>query len=149
MKLLQTPLVRSASVSTKKPHWVAELWSPEAANVSTEWKKLLPIVIGCKLWGDQWKGKWLLFNKDNMVVVNLWKKGTSAHSDLMSIIRKLFYCSAHNEFTVNVIHIPGIKNLMPDALFRFQFHSLRSVAPEANPHPTRVPQEIWESCLVK
>ena len=54
-----------------------------------------------------------------MAVINLWKKGTSVHGDLMSIICKLFYRSAHNELTVNVIHIPGIKNPISDALSQF------------------------------
>ena len=99
-----------------QPHWVAERWPPEVADLSIEWKELLPILIACELWSTQWKGKQLLFHSDNMAVVNLWKKGTSAHGGLMSIIRKLFYCSAHNELTANVIHIPGIKYPISDAL---------------------------------
>ena len=102
-----------------------------------------------RIMGTQWKEKQLLFHSDNMAVVNLWKKGTSVHGDLMSIIRKLFYCSACNELTDNVIHIPRIKNPISDALSRFHFHKFRSLAPEADPHPTRVPQAIWESCLGK
>ena len=132
-----------------QPHWVAERWPTEVADLSIEWKEPLPILIVCELWGTQWKGKQLLFHSDDMAAVNLWKKGTSAHSDLMSIIRKLFYCSARNELTINVIHIPGIKNPISDALSRFQFHRFRSLAPKADPHPTRVPQAIWESCLEK
>ena len=104
-----------------EPHWVAEWCPPEVLDNSIEWKELFPILISCKLWGHQWKGKWLRFHCDNLSVVNLWRKGTSAQGELMDIIRKFFHSSASKEFMVEVVHIPGVDNSIFDALSRFQF----------------------------
>ena len=86
--------------------------------------------MGCPV-----EGKTLLFHSDNMVVVKLWNKGISAHGDLMSIVRKLFYCSPRNELTVNIIHIPGIKNPISDALSRFQFHRFQNFSTRGRSTP--------------
>ena len=132
-----------------EPHWVAEWWPPEVLDNSIEWKELFPILISCKPWGHQWKGKRLRFHCDNLSVVNLWRKGTSRQGALMDIIRKLFHSSASKEFTVEVIHIPGVDNSISDALSRFQFCRFRTLAPRADQYPTTVTQEIWQSCLSK
>ena len=42
-----------------------------------------------------------------------------------------------NEFTVNVILKPRIKNPLSKALSRFRFQRFRRLAREADPHPTR------------
>ena len=90
--------------------------------------------------------------------MNLWKESTSAQGELMGIIKKLFYSSASQEFTVEVVDnsIPGVDNSISDALSHFQICrfqtlacSFRTLAPRADQYPTTVTQDIWQVCLSK
>ena len=132
-----------------EPHWEAEWWPPEVLGNCIEWKELLPILISCKLWVHQWKGKRLRFHCENLSVMNLWKNGTSLQGELMDIIRKLLYCSARQEFTVEVVHIPGVDNSISDTLSRFQFCRFRTLASRADQYPVAVMQEIWQVLSVE
>ena len=111
--------------------------------------ELYPIVMACVLWGSEWPRKRILFFCDNMSSVNIINKVRSKISLIMSLVRKLTWCSANNNFTLHAKHIPGVKNNIADALSRFQMTKFRQLAPHAqeNPNPCVPPHQlmmIWQ-----
>jgi hypothetical protein len=57
----------------------------------------------------------------------------------MTLLRKLFFVAARNNFTVTIRHIPGIRNSIADAISRMQFQRFFSLAPQASKDPTPIP----------
>ena len=124
-------------------HWISQRWPPGYETFSIQWKELFPIYVTCFIWQRQFSGKRLLFHCDNNAVVNIWSADSSRSPEIMSIIRKLFYIAAKNEFTVNVQHIPGTSNLLADSLSRLQVQKFLQLAPVADKQPTPVPRQVW------
>ena len=75
----------------------------------------------------------------NQTVVNVWEKGTCKSPKIMALVRMLYFCATHNNFNVCVQHIPGVRNNITDALFHFQHHRFRRIAPNANRYPDIIP----------
>ncbi len=124
-------------------HWISQSWPPGYETFSIQWKELFPIYVACVIWQQKFSGKRLLFHCDNEAVVNIWAADTSRSPEIMSLIRKLFYIAAKNEFTVNVQHIPGTSNLLADSLSRLQVRKFLQIAPVADEQPTPVPRQVW------
>ena len=85
---------------------------------SIQFKELFLIYLytACYLWGHPFSQKRLLFHCDKLTVTNIWHSGTSKCPEIMSLVRKLFFIAAKDNFTVNVKHIPGIDNTIADTL---------------------------------
>ena len=124
-------------------HWISQRWPPGYETYSIQWKELFPIYVTCVIWQRQFSGKRLLFHCDNKAVVNIWSADSTRSPVIMSLIRKLFYIAAKNEFTVNVQHIPGTSNLLADSLSRLQVQKFLQLAPAADRQPTPVPCQVW------
>jgi hypothetical protein len=73
--------------------------------------------------------KRIVFHCDNESTVHIINKGRSKVQDIMKLMRKLTWLSATNNFTFSSKHIPGVKNVISDALSRFDFQTFRKVAP--------------------
>ena len=123
--------------------WVAQKWPEKFAQNSIQWKELFPIYLACYIWGKQFHEKRLLFHCDNMAITNIWATGMSKCTKIMSLVRKIFFIAAENNFTVNIKHIPGIDNSVADSLSRFQMPRFRQLAPMAAPLETVIPPEAW------
>ncbi len=80
--------------------WFSQPWPPHLAAKPIEWKELYAIVIACEVWGSRWSGKRILFHCDNLAIVRIWESGLSRCSDLMYLVRALFFVAAHNNFNV-------------------------------------------------
>ena len=64
----------------------------------------------------------------------------------MSLVRALFFTAAQHNFTTILQHTEGVSvsNGVADALFWFQFHRSRELAPGADETPTPIPApEMW------
>jgi hypothetical protein len=75
-------------------------------------------------------------------------KGRSKVTDIMKLMRKLTWFAAKNNFTIYSEHIPGVPNVISDALSRFDFQTFRAAAPTAEVKGTHCPhysQVMWSS----
>lgn len=122
--------------------WFSQPWPPHLASKPIEWKELYAIVIACEVWGGHWSGRCILFHCDNHAIVQVWESGLSHSSDLMYLVRALFFVAAHNNFNVLICHIRGIDNCIADSLSRLQLTRFRSLAPLADPAPTPIPAKL-------
>ena len=57
----------------------------------------------------------------------------------LHVLRELFYVAARNNFTVQLVHVPGKHNSLADALSRDMLSRFFTLAPQADPLPTAVP----------
>ena len=117
--------------------WFSHQWPEHLQHHSIEWKELYAIVMACEAWGSHWSRTHILFHCDNKAVVQIWDTGLSRSSQLMSLVRSLFFIAAkHN--TVMIRHIPGLDNSIADALSRLQlsqFRNRRQIQPLPPPLP--------------
>ena len=119
--------------------WISDRWSTAQSEMSIAWKELYAVAIATNTWGTLWQRRKIVIHCDNQTVVSVWEKGTCKSSEIMALVRMLYFCAAHNNFNVCVQHIPGVRNDIADALSRFQHHRFRRIAPNANPQPDIIP----------
>ena len=53
-----------------------------------------------------------------MSIVHAWTGKRSEQPRIMALLRHLFLVAANNDFTVSLKHVPGIKNIIADAISR-------------------------------
>ncbi|XP_070570100.1 uncharacterized protein [Ptychodera flava] len=124
-----------------KGHWISAPWPNQITenNYSIAWMELLPILLSCLIWGHLWATQRVLFHCDNMSVVQIWKKGSSACPRIMNLIRRIFFTAASRNFHVMIVHIEGVNNDIADCLSRQQIPKFRKLVPSADSQATNPP----------
>ena len=80
------------------------------------------------VWGPQWSFHRVLFQCDNEAVVAVINSGTSHDDDVMHLLHCLFNVAKQFNFVIRAVHIPGVQNVLADALSHFKlqvFHQAR------------------------
>lgn len=113
--------------------------------------ELVPVVLALWMWVKQLKNKRLIFHIDNMALVSILNKSTSKDKSIMKLIRPFVLIAMLNTILFKAIYIESSRNDIADALSRFQMNRFRSLAPEADSLPSKIPEEFWEilnqSCM--
>jgi len=82
-------------------HWIQAHWLPDQIGKDIAWKELFAIVSVVNTWGHHWPRKKLLVHCDNQAVVDIWKKGTTDHPQIMALVHMLYFCAArHNIYVI-------------------------------------------------
>ncbi|KAK6181761.1 hypothetical protein SNE40_009550 [Patella caerulea] len=116
--------------------------------VSMTFRELYPIVVASVIWGNRWKGLKILFNCDNMAVVNILNKGRSSDPASSKLMRTLAFTAAQNSFMIYSRFVPGNSNVIADALSRFQLQRFHRAAPQAQEQSVVVPHMssiVWQN----
>ena len=108
--------------------------------------ELFPIVVAVEIWDECLRNKKIKFFCDNLAVVHILNSMTSKSEIVMRLVRYLTLLCLKYNIVVKSEHIEGAKNLIYDALSRFQFTKFRLLAPEANASPCKVPNHLWQVC---
>lgn len=124
--------------------WFQYRWSRAFREEEIAQQELLPIVLACMVWGRQWCGQAVLCHCDNIAVVQVVNSGYSTDSQLMRLIRCLFFICAHWQISVRAAHIPGEVNVVADAISRDNIPLLFRKVPDASPEPTPLPAALLE-----
>ena len=126
--------------------WLRGDWQPTQClpHRSIQWQELFAIFAAATTWAPRLCGKRLRFFCDNEAIVNAWQRKSAKHPQLADLLRRLFLCAAKHNFTLALTHIPGRENGIADALSRNQMTRFFSLAPQANRHPTPVPDELTQ-----
>ena len=125
-----------------KGYWFAGSWAPSQQQQSIAYKELFPVVIAAHVWGHMWCKRHVLFRSDNEAVVHILNTRTSKVPSLMQLLRSLLLSAARHSFSFSARHVPGVNNLIADALSRFRWQDFRQLVPDAQPHPTWIPPEL-------
>ena len=122
-------------------HWLQARWSSSQQIMDITWKELYAIVLAVHTWGPSWKRQKILFHCDNKAVVDIWEKGSTRAPQTMALVRLLYFCAAHYNINVCIVHVPGVCNDIADSLSRFQMDRFRKLAPQANLQADNIP--VW------
>ena len=125
------------------PRWIQASWPSHFQERSIDFLELFAIVAAARTWGHTWKGRRVVFVTDNLPIVQIWDKTTTPSPDVMDLVRKLYLHAAISHFTVSFKHILTHHNPIADALSRFQMDRFRRLMPDADPHPTPIPVDVW------
>ena len=63
--------------------WFQLLWPSDFVDRSIAAKELIPIVLACVVWGEDWRNQSVLAHCDNQAVVEVVNAGYSRDADLM------------------------------------------------------------------
>ena len=124
--------------------WFQAQWPECWSSVHITAKELVPIVVACALWGDQWRGATVLCRCDNAAVVSIVNSGSSKDALVMHLMRSLFFIAAVNGISLYAQHIPGKHNNAADALSRNHISLFHQQVPSAAALPTPIPPELWQ-----
>jgi hypothetical protein len=68
--------------------------------------------------GSQWRGSHILVRSDNVAAVQAINNGTTRCSELLDIVKELFWLSVKFSFRLSASHIEGKLNVLSDKLSR-------------------------------
>lgn len=100
------------------------------------------MVVAAAVWGPHWQKARVLFRSDNMAVVELLRKRTSADPLIMHLLRCFIFYAAVYHFTFMAEHIAGIYNTAADAISRNNLTLFSSLVPQVQQTP--VPQAVLQ-----
>ena len=93
-------------------------WRGAWQDVHITAKELLPIVLACAMWAQEWKGKMVKCLCDNAAVVAIVQSGRSKHPSVMHLMRSLSLFTAGYNIRLLDKHFPGREIGAADALSR-------------------------------
>ena len=100
--------------------WFQGYWPTSWQAFSIAVKELYPIVLALILWSHVLADKRLLVRCDNEAVVHVINNQTCKEQNIMSLIRTMTVTIMRNNVILRAKHVPGKKNIIADALSRFQ-----------------------------
>lgn len=129
--------------------WFQYRWPSEYEGVHITSKELLPIVVGCAVWGKKWKSCTVRCLCDNAAVVAVVRSGSSRDQGVMHLLRCLFFFLAHHQIVLAPVHIPGRLNEAADSLSRNALPSFRQLIPAAQADPTPLAEELMAALVTE
>ena len=123
--------------------WIQGDWSAWKRKIPINYRELFAIFAAAETWGQDWRGKRIIFVTDNEPITEIWDKGSTPSPDIMSLVRPLFLAAAKGGYSVSFKHIAGVDNPIADALSRFQNDVFRHLHPSAEEEPTTIPPHVW------
>ena len=123
--------------------WLQLPWSPEWATINIMAKEMVPIVVGCAVWGPVLLHKSVEFHCDNLGLVAATNKGSSSDK---TVIRCLWFFTAVFDIRITATHIAGVANNAADILSRNQSDKFLATFPHMPRSPTPLPPALL--CLV-
>ena len=123
-------------------HWFQLQWDSNSADYHISIKELLPIVIAAAIWGYHFRGKAIHVKSDNVAAVAAINNQTSSVKEVCHLLRCLAFISARFDLRLIASHIPGHLNGTADALSRNHISTFLSLVPQADRHPTPIPETL-------
>ncbi len=98
--------------------WFQFSWPPHWDKVDISTKELVPIAVAAAVWGHSWVGKHVRFHSDNAAVVACVQKRSAKSPPLVQLLRCISLYGAYYGFQISAEHVPGVVNVVADALSR-------------------------------
>lgn len=128
--------------------WIQFRWPQEWAQneilKDITFLELVPILLALYTWAVQFRNMKILSRTDNQALVSVINNRTSRSKRVMHLIRPLVLFTLCNNTQFKAKHIEGSKNIISDALSRFQMDRFRLAAPNAAQDPTQISPKILD-----
>ena len=89
--------------------------------------EMLTLVTACKVFATHLRGSRIRVHCDNMATVDVVNSGKTRDRFMQACLRELCFITAQHEFEVQVTHISGTMNRLPDLLSRWDIDETASV----------------------
>ena len=130
-------------------HWIQMKWPKENMGSgmpldeeSITLKELLPIVLACAVWGESFRNMRVTVHCDNLGTVALVNSGYSRVPQIMHLLRCLFFVRARFQIELWAVHIPGMDNIVADAISRNNLSLLHSQVPGSFGQQSPIPPPL-------
>ena len=127
--------------------WFQLPWPAPWKQVGIAPKELLPLVVAAAIWGAAWHGSLVQFWSDNQAVVAVLSTRSSRDTQMLHLLRCLFFFQAQFQFELKAQHVPGRLNAAADALSRNNLELFRSIVPQAPDNSTPIPAALLQMLL--
>ncbi|XP_066928822.1 uncharacterized protein [Clytia hemisphaerica] len=117
--------------------WISHAW-PFDLNDLTHIAvlELFAVFAALSTFGDSLVNQQIIIFTDNESIISVWSSGSSKDTQIMAIIRELFFLTTRLNLSVRFQHVPGVKNVFADLLSRLQVDAFKSICPGCSPSPT-------------
>ena len=107
--------------------------------------ELYPIFVLISIFGRLMKNSHIMFHCDNSAVNSIINKQSSQDNTVMKIIRPLVLLLIQHNIHLQSKHIPGIRNILPDKISRFQVTQSLLQEYGMDALPTPIPDHLLPS----
>ena len=125
-------------------HWFQLRWDQRSEGLPIMVKELLPIVLACTVWGQQWARSCVCCLCDNQAVVACLRSRTSRDKHCMHMLRTLAFVEARHAFSLRPQYISTSDNHLADDLSRDKLASFLVKVTEADTRATPLPALLLE-----
>ena len=107
--------------------WFSVEWPPHLAGLDDiNVKELYAIVIAFDLWGEYFTNQQIRFFSDNATICGLWRTHSVRSTNILKLLRHLFFKALSINCNIILTHIPGKFNVIADRCSRLQVLDLSS-----------------------
>ena len=128
-------------------HWFQLCWDGRSAGLPIMVKELLPIVLACMVWGQEWAHSCIRCLCDNQAVVACLRSRTSRDGHCMHMLRTLAFVEARHAFALRPQYISTTDNHLADDLSRDKLVSFLAKVPYADIRATPLPAILLDLLL--
>lgn len=122
--------------------WIQEHYPDSWKSYHISVLEIYPIYVLIKLFAKKIVNADLTFHCDNEAVVTVINKQTSKNPYLLKIIRLVVLEQLKHNFTLQCVHIPGLRNILADRISRFQVNFQLLNQYGMQPFKTQVPAHL-------
>ena len=98
--------------------WVVDV--PRAAGYHINCKETIAAVLAARRWAPYWRDSVVVFHTDNITARAWLRKGYARSPCVMPWLRELYLLSVWYNFEIACEWIPGVENVLPDAISHFR-----------------------------
>jgi hypothetical protein len=117
----------------------------ESKEIGITILELYPIYVLIGVFGHKIRNSTILFHSDNTGVVEVINKQTSSSKVAMRIVRPLVLLLIKHNIGLRSVHVPGIENVVPDTISRFQETPEFLMQHGMQLHPEEIPHQFKSS----
>ena len=122
--------------------WLQAKFPPSWQQYHITILELFPIFVLISMFGRLMRNANIMFHCDNEAVTAIINKQSSKDPIIMNIMRPLILQLVEHNINLRSKHIPGVLNILPDKISRFQVTQQLLDENDIDPLPTALPQHL-------
>ena len=101
------------------------------------------IGLAVRRWACQWTNASVVIHTDNITARCALNKGKSKSPLAMAMVREIFWLATAFNFKIRAVHIPGVENVLADAISRMHDHKFIGIVGSHMGFPCRGFSNVW------